>query len=59
MSKEEFRGLLKDKIDALNLPVARADIDRFIPDPKQLNNWSKQYFHDLAAQLIIAEPHAV
>lgn len=55
MTEEQFRKLLSDKIDALNLPAVIADISRFIPNPGQLNKWNRQYFHDLASHLIIEQ----
>ncbi|MBL7696929.1 MAG: nucleotidyl transferase AbiEii/AbiGii toxin family protein [Chitinophagaceae bacterium] len=53
MTEEEFRKLLHEKIEAINLSIVIADINRFIPNPGELEKWNKQYFHDLAAHLVI------
>jgi predicted nucleotidyltransferase component of viral defense system len=49
----EFMELLHAKINAVNLDRVKADISRFIPDPKTLTIWSVTYFHDLAGYLKI------
>jgi hypothetical protein len=41
---------------AVNLDRVKADISRFIPDPKMLDIWSSGYFHDLAGHLKIKKP---
>lgn len=53
ISTEEFRDLLKRKIDTVNIARVKADISRFIPDPEVLNLWSPEYFHDLTSHLKI------
>ena len=55
ITKEEFRDLLKQKIDAINIERVKDDISRFIPDQDRLKIWSPQYFHDLAEKLKIEE----
>ncbi|AXY75873.1 nucleotidyl transferase AbiEii/AbiGii toxin family protein [Paraflavitalea soli] len=49
----EFRNLLQQKIDVVNMDRIKDDIRRFIPNPQQLSIWSPKYFHDLAANLKI------
>lgn len=51
ISESEFRELLDQRIDEVNMDMVKADIIRFIPDPKVLDIWSKQYFHDLGKML--------
>ncbi|WP_343304216.1 nucleotidyl transferase AbiEii/AbiGii toxin family protein [Chitinophaga niabensis] len=53
ITKDEFRELLKTKIDAVNFDMVKADIRRFIPDPKVLDIWSAAYFHELVKKLKI------
>lgn len=53
ITKEEFRNLLTQKIDAVNMDRVKDDISRFIPDQDRLKIWSSQYFHDLSEQLKI------
>ena len=55
ITEKEFRKLLAEKIDAIDMNRVKADISRFIPDPKVLGIWSAKYFHDLASQLKIIE----
>ena len=54
ISEAAFRELLKAKIDTVDINRVKADISRFIPDPKVLDIWSPGYFHDLAGHLKIA-----
>lgn len=54
ITEAEFRELLKTKIERVDINQVKADISRFIPDPKVLNIWSAKYFHDLADNLRIA-----
>jgi hypothetical protein len=54
IDEKQFRELLSNKIDTVNMMRVKADISRFIPDPKVLNIWSPQYFHDLVTQLKIS-----
>lgn len=53
ISEKEFRELLSAKIDSVKMDFVRADIARFIKDPKVLEIWSPHYFHDLVAELKI------
>lgn len=53
ITEEELRELLKTKIDKVDMNRVKADISRFIPDPKVLDIWSSKYFHDLIAHLKI------
>ncbi len=47
MTDQEFRKLLYDRIETVNLETAKNDAKRFISDPKTLDIWSKDYFKDL------------
>jgi len=51
INEQEFMSLLHTKIDAVNLSRIKADISRFIPNPKAIDIWSAQYFHDLVTHL--------
>ena len=53
INEKEFREMLNEKIDTVNLNRVKADIIRFIPDPKTIDIWSTQYFRDLVAHLKI------
>lgn len=53
ISEKEFRELLAQKIDTVNMEFVKRDVIRFIKDPEQLDIWSTTYFHDLASHLQI------
>ncbi len=51
ISEKEFKALLAEKIENVNMNFVKADISRFIRDPKVLDIWTPSYFHDLTGQL--------
>ena len=53
ITNEEFRELLRARIDTVDISRVKADIRRFIPDQKVLDIWSAKYFHDLGKHLKI------
>jgi predicted nucleotidyltransferase component of viral defense system len=53
ISEMEFRELLSEKIDIVNMDYVKSDVIRFIKDPAQLDIWSPKYFHDLVSYLKI------
>jgi hypothetical protein len=55
ITETQFRELLKQKIDTVKIDYVVNDIRRFIKDPKVLDIWSPQYFHDLISKLKIIE----
>ena len=55
ITEVDFRNLLKQKIDTVDMNRVKADIIRFIPDPKVLDMWSSKYFHDLVSHLKITK----
>jgi hypothetical protein len=55
ITEKELRELIKVRIDTVDFRRVRADISRFIPDPKTLDIWSPQYFHDLVGLLKITQ----
>jgi predicted nucleotidyltransferase component of viral defense system len=48
LSDNEFRALLHECIDSLDIRSARRDVVRFIPDPGVVDIWSRDYFHEIA-----------
>ncbi|MHB1178212.1 MAG: nucleotidyl transferase AbiEii/AbiGii toxin family protein [Daejeonella sp.] len=54
ITEEEFRGLLRVRIDTVDMNRVKADIRRFIPDQKVLDIWSAKYFDDLIRHLKIS-----
>lgn len=55
ISETEFIVLLTERIENLNVEIAKRDVERFIHNPKVLDIWSKQYFLDLVKMLKIKE----
>lgn len=51
ITETQFRELLDIKINTVDMNRIKADISRFIPNPKTLDIWSAKYFHDLADHL--------
>lgn len=51
LSEASFLELLHNKIDNVNFDRIKADIIRFIPDPKVLEIWGANYFHDLISKI--------
>jgi predicted nucleotidyltransferase component of viral defense system len=53
LTEQQFRKLLTDKIDSVDIEKVKTDAVRFIPDGTRLDIWSKKYFADLAGHLKI------
>lgn len=51
LSKADFRGLLQERIQSLNIESARDDVGRFLRDPSTLKIWSRDYFAQLSGML--------
>jgi predicted nucleotidyltransferase component of viral defense system len=47
ITKQEFCRIMHNRIDNLDVEMAKFDIREFVTNPSDLNIWSKQYFHDL------------
>lgn len=47
LSESEFRNLLVQKIDHLDVAAAVNDVSRFVKDVQSLNIWSRDYFREL------------
>ena len=56
ISQDQFKALLKTKIDAVSFDSIREDIVRFIRDDSVLNIWSATYFKDLIEKIRFAQP---
>lgn len=53
ITEAEFRELLAEKIDTVNMRYLKDDIKRFIRDQKALEIWDASYFHQLAEHMKI------
>lgn len=51
ITRDEFLDLLTNKINSVSFEQIRDDVVRFIPDDKQLDIWSPQYFKDLSRKI--------
>ncbi|WP_289103391.1 nucleotidyl transferase AbiEii/AbiGii toxin family protein [uncultured Marinobacter sp.] len=54
LDERDFRNLLHQRIDSLDVRSAKMDVERFIPEPRDLDVWSRDYFHALADRLKFA-----
>jgi len=55
ITEKEFRDLLAQRIDSVNMQYVRDDIRRFIKNQDVLEIWSPNYFHELAAHMKVIE----
>lgn len=51
LTEQQFRKLLTDRINSVDMEKVKADAVRFIPDSTRLSIWSTTYFADLAGHL--------
>ncbi len=51
ITEAEFRVLLADKIDQVNMQYVKDDIRRFVRDASALDIWRPAYFHELVNRL--------
>jgi hypothetical protein len=51
LTKEQFMGLLQNKIRSVSLNSIREDVVRFIPDDQLIEIWSPDYFIDLVQKI--------
>lgn len=54
MTQADFRNLLQQRIQSLDIEQARADARPFLRDAHALEIWSARYFSDLAERLVYA-----
>ena len=53
ITPEQFKQLLKEKINLTNIEMVKADVRRFVINPQELDIWSTNYFLQLADMMII------
>jgi hypothetical protein len=44
LTPEQFKQLLKEKINSTNIEMVTADVRRFVINPQELDIWSTNYF---------------
>ncbi len=54
LTEPEFRQLLHQRIDSLDVAAARKDVSRFVKDVEALKIWSREYFHEVAKRMQIS-----
>uniref|UniRef100_B3END9 Nucleotidyl transferase AbiEii/AbiGii toxin family protein n=1 Tax=Chlorobium phaeobacteroides (strain BS1) TaxID=331678 RepID=B3END9_CHLPB len=54
LTEQEFRQLLHQRIDSLDVAAARKDVSRFVKDVDALKIWSLDYFHEVAQRMRIS-----
>lgn len=54
LNEQQYRKLLIDRINSVDMEKVKADAIRFIPDGGKLDIWSKKYFNDLAEHLKVS-----
>jgi hypothetical protein len=47
-----WRGLMEERISALNVDQAREEVARFVEDPHSLELWSRDFFRAVAKRLV-------
>jgi hypothetical protein len=52
-TEQQFRKLLTDRINSVDMEKVKADAVRFIPDGTRVDIWSKKYFSDLSDHLTL------
>jgi predicted nucleotidyltransferase component of viral defense system len=53
LTEQQFRKLLTDRINSVDMKKVKADAVRFIPNGTRLDIWSKKYFTDLSEHLTL------
>jgi predicted nucleotidyltransferase component of viral defense system len=51
LTEQQFRILLKTRIDSVDMEKVKAEAVRFIQDSSKLDIWSKNYFNDLSGHI--------
>jgi len=51
LTAEILMGLLLDRFSAIDFAKAADEVRVFLPDPRELELWSLEFFGDLASQL--------
>ena len=51
LTEMDFRGLLEQAIDDLNVEQARKEVEVFVRDPGGLAIWSRDFFHDVVRRI--------
>lgn len=52
MNKEEFLGILKERLASTDIGMVKQDVDPFMKNSESLEIWSNDYFLQLADMII-------
>jgi hypothetical protein len=53
LTPDQFKQLLKEKINSTKIEMVIADVRRFVINPQELNIWSTDYFLQLTDMMLI------
>jgi hypothetical protein len=53
LTPENFRKLLGNAIDKLDVKQARREVEPFVKSPENLSIWSREFFLDVATRVKI------
>jgi hypothetical protein len=56
LTPDQFKQLLKEKINSTKIEMLKADVRRFVINPLELDIWSTDYFLQLADMMRIELP---
>ncbi len=52
LTADSLKSMLHDKVDALDIALAKQDIEKFIPNPEDLEAWSNALFHKVVEEVL-------
>ena len=53
LSSQVFHRLLKERIDGLDVEMARREVESYVKEPEKLNLWTKEFFIDIATRIVL------
>ena len=56
LTEERFRRIVEERISNLDVDKAKADIVRFLTDASSVEVWSKDFFRDVADNVLCCDP---
>jgi len=59
LTPDQFKQLLKEKINSTKIEMVKADVRRFVINPQELDIWSTEYFLQLADMMRIELPQSI
>jgi hypothetical protein len=53
LDERGFRSVLAQRIEELDVAVARSEVGRFLVDPATVTVWSREFFHSVADRVLV------